>query len=388
MNKQLYQVSIQHDRSVQDMIHYALEDLGGLYHIIPPDRRILIKPNLVIAKTNDTGATTNPSVIEALIKEVIKTNPAEIAIGESSSAGDDTMKAFWVTGMDRIAKKYGVKIIDFKKDPQIIKDVPEGKEIKAVKIAQSIFEYDYLINVPVLKIHGEATVTIGMKNLKGCIHDKEKQRFHRLNLHQCIVDLNTIIHPNLTVVDATTCSLQWELGGDPVKLNTIIMSENILAADIIATSLLGYEINDVCHLKIATESDFGPKNREEIKIHNPLNTEIKNKVADAIREKGPEYKLSDLEIIEKGTCSSCKGALIVAMRRLSREGCSPACDVVMGQLVAEEKEKLEQAKSDGIPIVGVGHCGTKIVQDYAVENISSCPARAEQIYGILKKLSR
>ena len=60
-----------------------------------------------------------------------------------------------------------------------------------------------------------------MKNLNGCIHDQKKHRFHRLNLHQCIVDLYTFIHPALTVVDTTTCALHWELGGDPIKLDTI-----------------------------------------------------------------------------------------------------------------------------------------------------------------------
>src|SRR6056297_2264408 len=138
MSKQLFQVTIQHDRSVKEMINSALEDLGGLHHIIPSGRRVLIKPNLVIAKTNDTGATTNPEVVEVLIQEALKTNPVEIALGESSTAGDNTMRAFRVTGMDKIAQKYGVKIIDFKKTPTITKDVPLGKEIKNVKIFKPV----------------------------------------------------------------------------------------------------------------------------------------------------------------------------------------------------------------------------------------------------------
>jgi len=386
MSKQLFQVTIQHDRSVKEMINSALEDLGGLHHIIPSGRRVLIKPNLVIAKTNDTGATTNPEVIEGLIQEVLKTNPAEIALGESSTAGDNTMRAFRITGMDKIAQKYGVKVIDFKKAPHVNKEVPRGKEINSVRISKPIFEYDYFINVPILKIHGETTVTIGMKNLKGCIHDQEKHRFHRLNLHQCIVDLNTVINPDLTVVDATTCSLQWELGGDPVKLDTIMMGENVLAVDMVAASLLGYGIDEVRHLKIASQSEIGPESIEEVKVFNPPDNETKKMLIDASQKKGPEYKLRDLNVIEKGTCSSCKGALVAAMRRLSREGYSPNCVVAMGQLLAEEKENLEQAKNNGVPIVGVGHCGSKIVQDYSANNITGCPARAEQIYGILKKL--
>ena len=381
-----YQVSVQHDRPIGEMIHSALEDLGGLHAVIPSGKRVLIKPNLVIAKTNDTGATTSPVLIEKIIAEVCKTKPAAIALGESSTAGDDTMKGYRVTGMDKIARKYGVKVIDFKKEPQVVKKIPQGKEIRKVKIAQTVYDYDYFINVPILKIHGETVVTIGMKNLKGCIHDQEKHRFHRLNLHQCIVDLNTLIQPDLTIVDATTCSLHWELGGDPLRLDTILMSKNVLAADIVAASLLGYGLEEVPHLKMATQSSLGPKSINEIGIINPIGTQITEKVEDARRNSGPDYKLSDLKVIEKGACSSCKGALVAAMRRLSREGYSPDCSVVMGQLVDQEEEKLAEAKGSGEPVVGVGRCAAKIVQNHAAKNIEGCPARAEQIYGILKKI--
>jgi len=124
-----------------------------------------------------------------------------------------------------------------------------------------------------------------MKNLNGCIHDQKKHRFHRLNLHQCIVDLYTFIHPALTVVDTTTCALHWELGGDPIKLDTIIMSENVLAVDMIAASLLGYGIDEVRHLKIASESGLGPTNMEEIKVYNSPDTETRKMVVNASQKK-------------------------------------------------------------------------------------------------------
>ena len=60
-----------------------------------------------------------------------------------------------------------------------------------------------MINLSILKVYSQTTVTIGMKNLKGCITDQAKSRFHRLNLHQIIADLNTVIIPDLTIVDAT-----------------------------------------------------------------------------------------------------------------------------------------------------------------------------------------
>jgi uncharacterized protein (DUF362 family) len=67
MSEQRYQVFIQHDRPVPDIIHSALEDLEALKQLIPVGKRILIKPNLVVAKTNDIRAITNPQIIELLL---------------------------------------------------------------------------------------------------------------------------------------------------------------------------------------------------------------------------------------------------------------------------------------------------------------------------------
>ncbi len=150
---------------------------------------------MVVAKPNSTGATTNPLILDTLIEHLMQTSPGEIIIGESSEVGGDTMQAYQVTGVYDVAQKWKVTLLDFKKDQQVYVDVPNGKVLKKVLIADTIRKVDYLINLPILKVHCQTTVTIGMKNLKGCIPDQEKSRFHRLNLHQCIADLNTVIIP-------------------------------------------------------------------------------------------------------------------------------------------------------------------------------------------------
>ncbi|GAG73752.1 unnamed protein product [marine sediment metagenome] len=235
-----YTVAVHSDETIKTMVGNCLQDLGGIEKLVPPGSRILLKPNMVVAKPNSTGATTNPLILDALIEHLIRTSPCEIIIGESSEVGDDTLQAYKITGVYDIAKKWKVTLLDFKKDHQVYVDVPKGKVLKKVLITETVTKVDYLINLPILKVHSQTTVTIGMKNLKGCIADQEKSRFHRLNLSQCIADLNTVIIPDLTIVDATLCSLEWELGGMPVRLNTVLAAKNVLAADIVAASMLGY----------------------------------------------------------------------------------------------------------------------------------------------------
>ncbi len=63
--------------------------------------------------------------------------------------------------------------------------------------------------------------------------------------------------PDLTIVDATLCSLEWELGGLPVRLNTILAGTNVLATDIVSASLLGYHIDEVEHLQPGSPGSSG-----------------------------------------------------------------------------------------------------------------------------------
>jgi len=385
-----YTVAVHSDESIRIMLDHCLKDLGGIEQLISSNSRILLKPNLVIAKPNSTGATTNPLILDALIEHLIHTSPREIIIGESSQIGDDTMEAYKITGIQDVAHKWKATLLDFKRDRQISLDIPRGKIITKVLVAETVKNVDYLINLPILKVHSQTKVTIGMKNLKGCIHDKEKSRFHRLNLHQCIADLNTILVPDLTIVDATLCSFNWELGGAPVRLNTILAGKNVLAVDIIAASMLGYSLDEITHLQLAAQAGLGPSNKEEIHIISPKKLkEIQpGKDADIIKES--YYHLPELEVIEKGACTSCKGALLAAMRRLDKERQSPTCTILLGQRLRDRECEFASDSKYGTvnvkkPLVSMGQCCSWVTEHYPAEHIKGCPVKAEDIYRYLKK---
>ena len=390
MGNTSYTVAVHSDETIKTMVSNCLQDLGGIEKLVPPGSRILLKPNMVVAKSNSTGATTNPLILDTLIEHLIRTSPWEIIIGESSEVGDDTLQAYKITGVYDIAKKWKVTLLDFKKDHQVYVDVPKGKVLKKVLIAETVTKVDYLINLPILKVHSQTTVTIGMKNLKGCIADQEKSRFHRLNLSQCIADLNTVVIPDLTIVDATLCSLEWELGGMPVRLNTVLAAKNVLAADIVAASMLGYRIDEVKHLLLAAQAHLGPADLEEIKIISPK--KLKEAKSDRVNSKEFPFYLPGLIVIEKGTCSSCKGALLAAMRRLYKEGSSPGCTILMGQRLRDRECEFVPTFKYGTvkskkPLVSIGQCCSWVVNNYPSKQIKGCPVKAEAIYRYLRMIS-
>ena len=97
------------------------------------------------------------------------------------------------------------------------------------------------------------------------------------------------------------------------------------------------------------------------------------------------YHLPELEVIEKGICSSCKGALLAAMRRLYKERQSPHCTILMGQRLRDrECEFVPNFKYGTVkskkPFVSIGQCCHWVAEHYPIEHIKGCPVKAEVIY--------
>ena len=101
----------------------------------------------------------------------------------------------------------------------------------AISVCKEVTKLDYLINMPVLKGHCQTSITCALKNLKGCIPNKEKRRFHTMGLHKPIGYLNAIIKQNLIIVDGIIGDLNFEEGGNPVQMNRIIVGKDPVKVD-------------------------------------------------------------------------------------------------------------------------------------------------------------
>lgn len=374
-----YKVSVQRGKTVEEMLHSCLEDLGGIKNLVPSGKKILVKPNLVVEKPHSSGAITNPRLIDALLEELQKVSPMEVIIGEGAATHDSTTKAFKVSGIDKIAAKHGARLVDLQRDTYEQVSIPRGRDLDWVMVARTVLQADFIINLPVLKIHCQTKVTNALKNLKGCISDKEKKRFHARDLEQCIADLNTVIPVDLVIVDATLCAFSWEGGGEPVQLDTIIAGTNQVALDLVSVPLLGYHPREIRHLELAIKHGLGPAEREKINI---LHEELleKARVPEGMI-RAPRYNVPGLQVINEGACTSCMGGILAAQRRLKREGVNVPVKVYMGQKL--EPDNVDESINN---VVGIGKCGLKIV---GKENtVQGCPPEGWQIYEALKEYAK
>jgi uncharacterized protein (DUF362 family) len=124
-----------------------------------------------------------------------------------------------------------------------------------------------LINVPIAKHHSLARLTLGMKNLMGIIEDRGSIHF---NMGQRLADLTSLIMPALTVIDAIRILTDnGPTGGsldDVKKLDTVIASADIIAADSYATTLFGKKPNDLDYIRAGAAMKLGQSDLSKVKI--------------------------------------------------------------------------------------------------------------------------
>ena len=326
---------------------------------VKPAAKVCIKPNLVIASTAEGGATTHPEIVEGIIIYLQQAGVKDITIAEGSWVGDSTRRAFDRCGYNALGVKYGVRLVDTKQDKVVSKRV-SGKEYY---LCETIASCDYLINVPVLKGHCQTSVTCCLKNMKGCIPDKEKRRYHAEGLHKPIAELNTLIKPDLNIVDSICGDLNFEEGGNPVQTNRIMLGFNSVLMDSYGAGLMGYRPEEIGYIRLAREYGMGEYFGPDTEIIE-LGTDNKPVVMPV---HGGTVKKLAANIQEDSACSACYAALIFALRKTGYKG---------------EKIKIGQGfkgKSSGG--IGVGNCTSG-----CAAHVKGCPPSAVEIVKFLENM--
>lgn len=329
------------------------------------DAKIGLKPNLVVATTPDTGATTHTQIICGIIEYLQEKGFKNISIIEGAWVGDSTQRGFFINGYDKISKKYNVALIDTKKD-EYNKHTAYGI---TMEISKSIENLDYLINLPVLKGHCQTYMTCAMKNLKGCLSDRSKRMFHSLGLVKPIAVLNTIVKPNITLVDGICGDLDFEEGGTPTLMERLFLAEDPVLMDTYAASLLGFSLDAIGYIKLGESLKAGSTNLKEatiLELNQPTTSALAKPTNYASR-------LSNFTA-PSSACSCCYANLIHALKRMEDKG-------TLSSLKTKEKIAIGQGYKGKEMDLGVGLCCSK-----AKHGVIACPPQAKDIIKMLEEL--
>jgi len=240
--------------------------------ILSRKKPILIKPNYINSKHPSTGITTDSRVVEGIIKFLRQRKMREIIIGEGSGT-TDTFRAFEVAGIDAVAERWGVKLVDLNKDEFVEVYPPNPLSLKKVRVAKTALE-SIIISVPKLKPHRIATVTLSLKNMMGAL--ASKGTMHE-RLSRNIADLASVIKPNISVIDGIIAGEGHETSGNPVEMNLVIAGIDPVAVDAVGAAVMEIPPTEVKHLILAEKKGLGTCNLEEITVVGESLEKVKRK---------------------------------------------------------------------------------------------------------------
>jgi len=296
---------------IKNSLHRSLNLIGGIKNYINSDDRVLLKPNL-----NGSECCTNINLVEALIQLLNDHNIKDVFIAESTFGNQQiTQKLFHETGYSDLAEKYNIDLINLNASEPIDVEVRNPLILNKIKIAKEVFSADKIINIPVMKVHYATGITLALKNLKGFLTPDEKIHFHEVGVDKAIVDLNNIIKVHLNIIDCITCmEAMGPRGGEIFNLNLIIAGENRAEVDYIGSKVMGYELNEVKHLKYFTEYHNIDLSKIEL-----LGEKLESVIRPFKKVNLQNILPPNINIHNKNACSSCMNALLLSFRLLERE---------------------------------------------------------------------
>ncbi|MGY5853887.1 MAG: DUF362 domain-containing protein [Candidatus Thorarchaeota archaeon] len=243
------------ERGIEPVIR-ALE-LIPFKEALEPYETVLVKPNLITSHTFETGVTTDPIVLEAVIMKVMELDKKAIVV-ETEGGITSPDEAIIETGMMEVINRLGSEYINMEKlDDKVELKVENPRAIEKFKVARIAVE-SAIITVPTMKTLHHTTITMGLKNMFGMLTTRNKYSMHQLGTNNFIYDICKTLPPTLSVIDGFYGkSGRGPWSGTPVQMDTIIASVDALAADATAARCIGIDPYTIDHVRWLHEAGMG-----------------------------------------------------------------------------------------------------------------------------------
>ena len=261
-------------QGIQSAVEEVFSHLKKSEPVLKSSKEVYIKVNGIDYKKH---AYTSPEILIAVI-EYLNNLGAKVYVMENSTQANMTRVVFEITGYKEICEKLGAKIIyldeeetktfEFKGKPSSADD-PKGYNLKNFRLPETIVKImdnrDSItyINLPKLKTHSMARVTLGIKNQWGYPQHEDRGKDHNYNLHSKLVDVYEYIQPDITIIDGIEGTIHGHYPPTAFEdrlvkdFNILIGGRDTLAVDVVGARIFGLTLDEVPHLKIAYERGLG-----------------------------------------------------------------------------------------------------------------------------------
>ncbi|MDQ7095413.1 DUF362 domain-containing protein [Desulfosporosinus sp. PR] len=252
--------------------HQAVEKVFRQFPLDLAGKKVVIKPNVLRSATPEEGITTHPSVLKAVIREVVKRRPASLIVGDNPGVFSYGMneQAFKVTGLMEAAGTYYRNL-----GAETIQMEINSPFIESALVSRAIMEADVYISLPKFKTHGLTGLSCAIKNNFGLLAGGLKAQTHKkagnpFNFAEALVEVFALKVPDLVIVDGI---LAMEGNGpaskDLVNLGKILAGDDPVAIDTVVAHMMGFA-EQPRTIKLAAAKGYGTNELSDITIHGQL----------------------------------------------------------------------------------------------------------------------
>jgi uncharacterized protein (DUF362 family) len=358
----------------------AVEDIfvafGGGSQLLKSSGEVYLKPNAIDAKR---FCYTRAEVLETTIRYFFKVGASNVYVMENSTQGNYTRLVFEAIGYTDICKRTGAIPIFLDEEPterfEFRGKLPSkqdsagynltnfGMPRTVVKELINRKKENLYVNVPKLKTHSMAGVTLGIKNQWAFPRHQDRKFDHNYNLHSKLVDVLEYVQPDFTLIDGIEGTIYGHypptaLADKLVKpFRILVGGTDVLATDIVGARIFGLTPEDVPHLKIAIERRIGVgvKGIEDIDVIGDL-SRFKEKYSTDLY---PEFP-PDVNIVQGKSMvcrEGCKNNPLAALQVLYLDyGGKGGFQLVIGK--GHDQKVIDQLKG---PVLVAGYCAIQEV---------------------------
>jgi uncharacterized protein (DUF362 family) len=252
-------------KSASSITDAAIEALGGMARFISKGDVVVVKPNMAWDRLPEHASNTNPYVVAEIVKHCFEAGAKTVKVFDRTV--NDPRRCYTQSGIRDEAEKYGAKVKYV--DERRFRNVElNGIALKKWPLYTELMDADKVINVPVLKHHGLAKITMSIKNWMG-VMGGDRSRIHQ-KLDQSLVDVSTVIKPTLTVLDAVRIlTANGPQGGnldDVKRMNTVVAGVDQVAVDSYGATIFGMKGEDLSYVRLAAEQGHGVMDLKKLNI--------------------------------------------------------------------------------------------------------------------------
>jgi len=268
---------------------------------------VFLKPNIVVAAPFEQAPAefTDPGLVASMVRYFRERGAKKVIVGERPAWGASCHDAFRASGMGAVIEENGGQLCDLDSEPEVWVPV-EGHVFKEIRLPRPLVEADLLVNLPKLKTHFLTGVTVGIKNLFGCVRYEDRKKYHReIDLAPVLVDLLRALRPGLTVVDGVQAMEGFgPHAGTPVEMNLVIAGTDPVSVDTVGTYLMGVDPRSLALLQVVDKLGLGSIDVADTRVLGERIDDVRKTFLPPLFQFVSQHE--NVQVYAGGVCPGCR----------------------------------------------------------------------------------